>query len=73
MTEGQLERMVDNMENEMIICPICGRKKSVLTRDGDLREVIHCKCKIGKHHTKFQLEMGGDYIYTDIDGKVIVL
>lgn len=68
-----MERMVDIMENEMIICPNCGRKKSVLTRDGDLREVIHCKCKTGKHHTKFQLEMGGDYIYIDTNGNEIVL
>lgn len=68
-----MERMADNMEGEIIICPICGRKKRVLTQDGDLREIIHCKCKTGKHHTKFQLEMGGDYIYTDINGKEIVL
>lgn len=53
--------------------PICGRKKHILTREGDLRGVIHCKCMTGKHHTKFQLEMGGDYIYTDINGKQIVL
>lgn len=65
--------MVDDMENKMIICPICGRKRSVLTRDGDLREVIHCKCKTGKYHTKFKLDMGGDYIYTNINGEKIVL
>ena len=65
--------MGDNMEGEIIICPICARKKRVLTQDGDLREIIYCKCKTGRHHTKFQLEMGGDYIYTDINGKEIVL
>lgn len=65
--------MVNSMENKMIICPICGRKKKILTREGDLKGVIHCKCMTGKHHTKFQLEMGGDYIYTDINGKQIVL
>lgn len=35
-----MERTVNGMKNEMIICPICGRKKNILTWEGDLRGVI---------------------------------
>ena len=59
--------------SSVIICPVCGRKCNVLEKSGELRDIIHCKCRTGKHHTKFCFEIGGDYSYTDNSGNQIIL
>lgn len=32
-----------------VICPFCGKIHSILNKDGEIREVIHCKCKSPKY------------------------
>ena len=56
-----------------IICPVCGRKRRILNKCGDLRSVIHCRCKTGKRQTKFTLDVGGIYIYIDKDENQVIL
>ena len=57
----------------VIICPNCGRKRKVLNGSGDLRGVVHCRCKTGKRKTKFNFDVGGVYVYIDKDGNQVIL
>ncbi len=57
----------------VIICPNCERKRKVLNEFGDLRGVVHCRCKTGKRQTVFTFEMGGIYLYIDKEGNHIIL
>lgn len=59
--------------SSVIICPVCGRKRNILDRYGDLRSVVHCRCKTGKQQTKFVFDIGGIYVYTDENGDQIIL
>ena len=51
------------MENKTkIICPNCGRKHSMLRKDGELRKEIHCRCRDWtKGHTVIQWVAGLGY------------
>ncbi len=53
-------------ENGTFNCPVCGRKRNVLQSNGDIRLLIHCKCRTGNHHTVFKFDMGA-YIYRSGD------
>ena len=59
-------------KNGFITCPMCGRKKSVIRNDGELRGKIHCKCKTGNHHTVFKLD-GDVYLCYQNKNKCLVI
>lgn len=40
---------------------------------GNLRSIVHCRCKTGRRQTKFVFDMGGVYVYTDKNGDQIIL
>ena len=48
-------------------CPYCGREHSILRKDGELRERIHCRCKHPKYkyHREIYWLAGCGYICDD--------
>ena len=58
-------------ENNIITCPNCGKKHSVIRKDGGLRETIYCKCKDDHHHTKICWITGFGYHIFDDNGDLI--
>jgi len=61
------------MENKSkIICPYCGRKHSILRKDGELRKEIHCRCRDWtKGHTLISWIAGAGYHVFDKDMNMI--
>ena len=49
-------------EKSKVICPYCGRKHSMLNKDGSMRQKIHCRCKDWtNHHTLIEWIAGMGY------------
>lgn len=50
------------LNESMIICPYCGRNHSIIRKDGELRENIHCRCRDWSgHHTLIEWVSGAGY------------
>jgi len=51
------------MDENIIICPNCSRKLSIIRKDGDIRKEIHCRCRDKYGHTMIQWVSGAGYHY----------
>lgn len=78
-TVSDVSNIINNREIESkyknigyIVCPICKRKLNIYTVDGGIRKNIHCKCKIGYHHTyiKYVYNKGYYLMFKDKYGNV---
>lgn len=59
------------MNDNEIICPVCGKIHSTKNKNGELRKDIHCRCKTKFWHTHIFWVTGAGYYYNDSNFKLM--
>lgn len=59
------------MDENKVVCPICGKEHSTVNQNGILREVIYCQCRREYGHTLIEWVAGCGFYCMDNGMKMI--